>query len=163
MRAQFLSGGSSGGRRRALSWARAIRAAGPILAASLGALACGPAGARTLDVHVDLHFDPAPRVGRTTCTVRLSDEGGAPLTGATVGIEGNMNHAGMVPAFGAAVEAAPGLYQAPLEFTMGGDWFVIVRAELADGRAVEQVLDVPGVAVMGTEGATSSRGQPESR
>jgi hypothetical protein len=30
---------------------------------------------------------------------------------------------------------------------MGGDWFVIVRGELPDGRALEQVVDVPGVAV----------------
>ena len=104
--------------------------------------ACGPAVERARDVDVQLSFAPAPHVGDTTCTVTLAGPGGAPLVGATLEVEGNMNHAGMVPVFGDATETAPGVYQAPLEFTMGGDWFVIVRADLADGRSLEEVVDM---------------------
>ena len=28
---------------------------------------------------------------------------------------------------------------------MGGDWFILVRAELPDGRSMERKVDVPGV------------------
>ena len=45
-------------------------------------------------------------------------------------------------------ETAPGRYQADLEFTMGGDWFILVRAELLDGRSMERKIDVPGVDVL---------------
>ena len=56
-----------------------------------------------------------------------------------------MNHAGMVPVFADAVEIAPGRYRADLEFTMSGDWFILVRADLPDGRSMERKIDVPGV------------------
>ena len=98
------------------------------------------------DVAVDLFVEPSPpRIGPVTVTVALRDAGGQPITGASVDLEGNMNHAGMVPVFADAVEVAPGRYQADLEFTMGGDWFILVRADLPDGRSMERQIDVPGV------------------
>jgi len=78
---------------------------------------------------------------------RLADEAGQPIEGADVELEGNMSHAGMVPVFAAAREVAPGQYEAQLEFTMGGDWFIVVRAALPDGRSLERTFDVPGVDV----------------
>jgi len=68
-----------------------------------------------------------------------------PLSGARVRLEGNMTHAGMTPVFAEAQEAEPGRYRATLEFTMGGDWVVIVHAVLPDGRQVERQFDVKGV------------------
>jgi hypothetical protein len=56
-----------------------------------------------------------------------------------------MNHAGMEPVFVDAKETEPGKYRADLKFTMGGDWFVLVSAALADGRKVNRKIDVPGV------------------
>lgn len=132
-----------------------------LLAGVLGG-ACGPAAELADDVDVALSFEPTPHVGDTTCEVRLTGPDGAPVEGATLEVEGNMNHAGMVPVFARPEEFSPGTYQAPFEFTMGGDWFVIVRAELADGRAVEEVLDVPGVPVDGSQGDAPCC-QPESR
>jgi hypothetical protein len=104
-------------------------------------------GARELpDVGVDLAIEPEPpQLGPATVTVTLTGNGGEPITGAGVELEGNMSHAGMVPVFGKAVEVAPGRYLAELEFTMAGDWFILVRAELPDGRSMERVIDVPGV------------------
>lgn len=56
-----------------------------------------------------------------------------------------MSHAGMKPVFGTGREVQPGIYEAPLEFTMGGDWYVIVSARLPDGRQVERQFPVPAV------------------
>ena len=114
-------------------------------AALLAAIGCVRAVEFAEGVDVVLSFEPEPRVGQTTCTIRLRDEAGAPLSGADLELEGNMNHAGMVPVFGDARELGNGIYEAPLTFTMGGDWFVIVRGTLADGRELEELRDVPGV------------------
>jgi hypothetical protein len=88
--------------------------------------------------------DP-PQVGPATVTVNLHDAQARPIEKARVELEGNMSHAGMVPVFGQATEVAPGRYEATLEFTMGGDWFILVRADLPDGRSLERRIDVPGV------------------
>ena len=95
---------------------------------------------------VELVIEPQPpQLGPATLTVTLTDAGGQPIAGASVELEGNMSHAGMVPVFATATEVAPGQYRADLEFTMGGDWFILVRADLPDGRSLERQIDVPGV------------------
>jgi hypothetical protein len=86
-----------------------------------------------------------PRVGPATVTLTMTDAGGEPVTGAQIQVEGNMLHAGMKPVFGDAKEVQPGRYEAPLEFTMGGDWFLLVNATLPDGGKIERQLDLPGV------------------
>jgi hypothetical protein len=87
-----------------------------------------------------------PRVGPADVSLRLTDFLSAkPLSGARVTLEGNMTHAGMTPVFAEAKEAEPGSYRATLEFTMGGDWVVLVHAALPDGRNIERQFDVKGV------------------
>lgn len=90
---------------------------------------------------------PAPVVGTAALEVRLVDAGGEPLGGADVEIEANMNHAGMTPTFADLVEsdARSGLYVGDVELTMGGDWFLLMTARLADGQLIERKLDLPGV------------------
>ncbi|MFN2292110.1 MAG: FixH family protein [Anaerolineae bacterium] len=98
------------------------------------------------DVGVDLSIEPdPPQMGPATVTVILTDAEGQPLEGAQMEIEGNMSHAGMVPVLAVARETSPGRYQAELEFTMVGDWFMLVRADLADGRSMERKIDLPAV------------------
>jgi hypothetical protein len=80
--------------------------------------------------------------------VILRDAEGQPITGAKMSLEGNMSHPGMVPVLATASEVSPGRYEAALEFTMGGDWFILVQATLPDGRLLEQRVDVPGVAAV---------------
>ena len=109
--------------------------------------ACAGGGESSGGLDVTLAFDPPAVVGETTCTVELRDADGAPLTGARIDIEGNMNHAGMVPVLAVAEEGDPGHYSTPFKFTMGGDWFVILSIELADGSFVEEVFDLPAVPV----------------
>ena len=95
---------------------------------------------------MDLVIAPQPpQLGPATITVALTDATDMPIEGAEVELEGNMNHAGMVPVFAQSTEVAPGRYRADLEFTMGGDWFILVRAKLPDGRSMERAIDVPGV------------------
>jgi hypothetical protein len=98
------------------------------------------------DVGVELLVSPEPpQLGPATLTVILRDANELPIAGAAVELEGNMSHAGMVPVFAQALEVAPGRYQADLEFTMGGDWFILIHADLPDGRSMERKVDIPGV------------------
>ncbi|MCB0210307.1 MAG: FixH family protein [Anaerolineae bacterium] len=113
----------------------------------MGLVGCGRG--QTSDINaigIDLSVSPdPPAVGPATLVLTLTDEQGQPISGAELELEGNMSHAGMTPVFSQAQEVEPGRYEAPLEFTMGGDWFVLVKATLPDGRALERQIDVPGV------------------
>jgi hypothetical protein len=107
---------------------------------------CRRSGQDLADVGVDLAVNPnPPQVGKATLTLTLRDSAGQPISGAEVEFEGNMSHAGMAPTFAQPTEVAPGRYEAPLEFNMAGDWFILVRATLPDGRKLERQVDVPGV------------------
>lgn len=107
---------------------------------------CGRGGKDLPDIAVDLIIEPSPpQIGPTLITATLRDAEGQPLTGSKVEVEATMSHAGMVPVFAQATEVAPGRYEASLEFTMGGDWFILVHADLPDGRRMERKIDVPGV------------------
>src|SRR5690606_36012748 len=80
--------------------------------------ACGPAPAR---VAVDWTIAPAPPVvGGATLTLRLRDGAGRPVEGARLRIEAHMSHPGMAPVIAQADERAPGVYEAPVSFTMRG-------------------------------------------
>jgi hypothetical protein len=77
-----------------------------------------------------------PGVGDGILLVTLSDPAGKPVTGAGLQIEGNMSHAGMKPSFGHVTGEDAGQYTAAIEWTMGGDWFVDIKATLTDGRVI---------------------------
>jgi hypothetical protein len=102
----------------------------------------------TPDFNVQHDVSPSPPgVGRpATVSLKLTDFlSSKPVSGARVRLEGNMTHAGMTPVFAEAEEAEPGRYRATLEFTMAGDWVVLVHAALPDGRKIERQFDVKGV------------------
>lgn len=86
-----------------------------------------------------------PAVGPATVVFKVTDEAGRALTGAKTKVEGNMSHAGMAPVFAEAGEVAPGRYEARLEFTMGGDWLLLVDLDLPDGRRLQRQVEVKGV------------------
>lgn len=99
-----------------------------------------------MDFHVEVTLDPSPpQVGEVGVTVKLTDARKNTLQGADVRLEGNMNHSGMKPSFAVLKEAEPGQYLGSLNFTMGGDWFLIVSATTAEGAVLERKVDVPGV------------------
>jgi hypothetical protein len=85
---------------------------------------------------LELAISPTPpAVGPARLIISLRDTLGNPLDGADVQVEGNMNHAGMVPVTGTALVQGPGLYVLPdFRFTMAGGWILTVTARLPDGR-----------------------------
>jgi hypothetical protein len=115
-----------------------------LLASELG---CAPPSEDSAGLRLEWTLEPAePRVGPTTLQLALADDAGRPLAGADLEVEATMSHAGMETVFGTEVrEVAPGRYEVPLEFTMAGDWILIVKTELPDGREDERHLDVRGV------------------
>ena len=95
---------------------------------------------------IDYEISPRPpHVGPARITLRISDRAGNPISGASVRLEGNMTHAGMAPSFGTAEETAPGRYRATLDFSMSGDWLILVHVTLANGEKLEKQLAVKGV------------------
>ncbi|MEM6528334.1 MAG: FixH family protein, partial [Chloroflexota bacterium] len=81
----------------------------------------------------------------------LRDSNGDPINDAQVNLRGDMNHAGMQPVLRDSSVGREGDYTVPFEWTMGGDWFVVVTAELPDGLTVEEEFDftVAGDPMMG--------------
>ncbi len=112
-------------------------------------VSCGRVRNELAEVGVELVLSPEPpQIGPAQITVTLMDANGMLIENAEVELEANMSHAGMVPVFAPAQEVAPGKYVASVEFTMGGDWFILVRSQLPDGRSLERRIDVPGVDVL---------------
>jgi len=107
---------------------------------------CRPAGQSIAETEVRLELTPnPPRVGTAQLALTLTDAAGQPLETDSLEVEGNMNHAGMVPVFATLRPTTAGRYEGSLEFTMAGDWFLLVSGQLADGRRIDQKIDVPGV------------------
>ena len=97
-------------------------------------------------VTIQHEISPEPaRVGPATVTFRLADAASKPITGAHIAIEADMSHAGMSPLFAEAKETDPGRYRAHLEFPMAGDWVILLRVALPDGKKLERQIDVRGV------------------
>jgi hypothetical protein len=117
-----------------------------LIVLALIAAGCRPAAPEAPDVRVNLTLHPSPpQVGSADVTVTLADAQDKPLEKAKVRLEGNMNHAGMVPTFADLEEIEPGTYRGTLQFTMGGDWFILATVTLPDGQRMERKIDVPGV------------------
>lgn len=117
------------------------------LAAGLLPAGCRPPAGTAPEIALEWTVVPdPPATGPVAFSLTLTDTtAGRPVEGAAVRLEGNMSHPGMKPVFAAAREVAPGRYEAPLDFTMAGDWFVLVEAALSDGRTLQRKVDVRGV------------------
>jgi YtkA-like protein len=114
-----------------------------IIAALAG---CGKKAGTIPNVVMSHEIAPLPpKVGPAKITVSLTDAAGRPIAGAHVSLEGYMTHPGMRPVFGEAGEVGSGRYQAPIQFTMGGDWVILVRINLPDGHKFEREFEVKGV------------------
>jgi hypothetical protein len=90
-------------------------------------------------------FPQSPRVGPVTVKLRIFDYTGAAITGVHVALEATMSHAGMVPALAEAKETEPGHYQATVQLSMAGDWFVIVNVSWPDNRKAVYQFEINGV------------------
>lgn len=115
-----------------------------LAAASL--TACRKSADSGQDISVHLSIVPQPvRQGDATVMIQLADRSGTPISHAGIEVEGDMSHPGMAPIFGKANQTAPGSYQAHLDFSMPGDWVVLLHIRLQNGRKIERQVDVRGV------------------
>ncbi|TVR63220.1 MAG: hypothetical protein EA422_09865 [Gemmatimonadales bacterium] len=96
----------------------------------------GEAPSDDLPVRVAVSVAPTPPiVGPNRLVLDITDDQGAELEAAAVRIEGTMTHAGMVPVFDTATHQGGGRWVVPeFDFTMGGEWILIIQVELPDGR-----------------------------
>jgi hypothetical protein len=110
------------------------------------AVGCQGGSGGAADVKAVLTTEPdPPQVGPADLSIQLTDADGKPVRAGPLKLEGNMAHAGMKPVFAEAREEQPGRYRANLEFTMAGDWFVLIEGKLPDGRPFRKKVDVKGV------------------
>jgi hypothetical protein len=127
------------------SRARARRLTALLLACSLSA-ACGrPDPADSVSLTWDLQ--PAPPVAGTAGVARLTltDERQRPIAGARLRLEGHMSHPGMAPVVSAVIDRGSGAYEAPLEFTMAGDWVLVVTGDVPGIGRLTRQIEVVGV------------------
>lgn len=110
-------------------------------------LGCRPSASdKGANLQATVSFTPnPPQVGRVTVKIELVDAVGQAVRLEWLEVEGNMNHAGMRPVFTTLEETGPGQFEGRIDFTMGGDWFLILSGETADGEAIRLKVDVPGV------------------
>ena len=126
-----------------------------VLAWSLAAGCSGRACGYGVDVHMNSSdavsvawtIEPSPPVVGTPVVARMTlrDRDQKPVIGARLRLEGLMSHPGMAPVVADAVERGEGAYEAPIQFTMAGDWILLVTGQLADGSALRRQIEIAGV------------------
>lgn len=117
-----------------------------LLFISLAITGCQTSDSSHSDIMLNWEVTPdPPQVGKAKINITLTDSTQQLLEGAEIQLQGNMSHPGMKPVVSSAKEVSPGKYSAPFEFTMGGDWFILIESRLADERVVERQIEVNGV------------------
>ena len=98
-------------------------------------------------IQASVQFDPNPPTthGPVKLKIVLSDSNGNALPLSEFAVEGDMNHAGMSPVFAQLHETAPGEYSGEIQFTMGGDWFLLLSGQLPGNTHIVKKVDVRGV------------------
>ena len=132
-------------------------------------VACGSSTPPTSEAAVQITLLPGQ--AGDGLQVQLHNTAHAPLTDATVTLEGNMNHAGMAPVLAAPVKdgddgASDGVYSIPFQFSMLGDWIVTVTVDLADGTQTTQDINVTvtdaGIQIQGGDDAGAAQTGPSA-
>lgn len=106
---------------------------------------CGPQIQTGAEAGVNIEMEAMgdeQAVGETMLTITLTDANGEPINDASLNIQGDMTHGGMVPVIRDVEGGEDGVYTVPFEWTMGGDWIVTVLAVLSDGTEVEENFDL---------------------
>lgn len=107
---------------------------------------CQSPGNSHSDIQMEWEINPdPPTIGKATLSITLRDSTNQLLTDANINVEGNMSHPGMQPVIAETEEIEPGVYAAPIEFTMGGDWYFIIESTLPDDRTFERQINITGV------------------
>lgn len=99
---------------------------------------------RDLDASIGIDYEPdndPALAGEGTVIVTVTDAEGQPISGASVSLIATMDHEGMVPVMGHATSEEDGEYMIPINWTMAGDWQVVVTVETEDDRTNEATFD----------------------
>ncbi|MCB9419717.1 MAG: FixH family protein [Ardenticatenaceae bacterium] len=83
---------------------------------------------------------PSLLVERQQLIIRVLDLDDKPIEDAHLQVKGDMTHAGMVPLVAEMTSEGDGLYAAPFNWTMAGDWVLTVSATLRDGQLEQQQI-----------------------
>lgn len=95
------------------------------------------------DYQVTFATDPAPPdQGAGVVVVKIKDHQGHGVQASRVSIEANMAHAGMTPERADSTIGANGEYRLPLNWSMGGAWYVDVKITLPGGQEVRRRFPV---------------------
>lgn len=119
-----------------------------LLGLAMVAMAAGAGcGETAAPVRVSWSLDPAPPVTGVETTARLTvqDGQGRPVRGARLRVEGHMSHPGMTPIVVPATEREDGRYEARMQFSMAGDWMLVVTGDLGNGTRITEQVEVRGV------------------
>ena len=110
-------------------------------------IGCSRGGDSTDAVKAAWMLEPGPPATgvETNARITLHDADGQPVRGARLRLEGHMSHPGMAPVIADVVERGDGVYEARMQFSMAGDWMLVLTGELSDGRRITKQLDVAGV------------------
>lgn len=112
-----------------------------LLLVTVGCSRPAQGGDQAAEVQLTVQVAPTPpRVGDNLLQVEVL--GGEP---ARLEVEATMSHAGMTPVLAPLTRVEGARWQAPLKLTMAGDWILILRGELKDGRKLERQIPLPGV------------------
>lgn len=107
---------------------------------------CSRTSGSTASLTIRSEITPQPlKAGPAMVALDIAGSKGAPVTGAHITLEADMSHPGMAPAFADTKEVSPGRYQGNINFSMGGDWVVLVHIRLADGQKIEREVPVTGI------------------
>ena len=87
---------------------------------------------------------PAPPTVGTPALgeITLRDRARRPVDGARLQVVGLMSHPGMAPVIAAVAARGDGVYRVQLQFTMSGDWILLVTGSLPDGRRLSHQIDI---------------------
>ena len=81
------------------------------------------------------------QVGETTLTLSVLDTAGNAIgSPGALSLRGDMDHAGMAPVLVTVDKAADGVFSAPFEWTMAGDWIVEASLQLESGAIARETF-----------------------
>jgi hypothetical protein len=80
----------------------------------------------------------------TLVRLALTEDGSAPVKGASLRLEAHMSHPGMAPVVADLIER-DGIYESRVQLTMAGPWVIVASGELADGRRIVKQTKVTAV------------------
>ncbi len=115
-----------------------LRQIGCILIVVLLLTACRQQSLSSSDISLDVSVNGL-LVGQSQISVSVRDKNGNSIENpGAIELRGDMDHAGMAPAFAESSEAINGVFTLPFEWTMAGTWILEANLTLDSGERVTE-------------------------